>query len=260
MKLFVNGAEVFAATGGREFDKALPTVVFIHGAGFDHSTWALHTRWFAHHGFGVLAPDLPGHGRSAGPSLSSIADMADWTAALLDAAGAAKAHLIGHSMGSLISLETAARHPDKVSALSLIGTAATMTVGPDLLKAAEANEQDANDMVSIWGLGFKAELGGSLAPGLWMHGGAQAVLKHCEPGVLFRDLSACNASNALTAAASVKVPTTLILGERDMMTPVKAGKALAAAIPHAKTIVVPGAGHMIMAERPDELLAALRGG
>ena len=87
MKLSVNGAEVFVATGGREFDRSLPTVVFIHGAGFDHSTWALHTRWFAHHGFGVLAPDLPGHGRSAGPSLSSIADMADWTAALLDAAG-----------------------------------------------------------------------------------------------------------------------------------------------------------------------------
>lgn len=258
MKLTVNGAEVFVATGGREFDKSLPAVVFIHGAGFDHSSWALHTRWFAHHGFGVLAPDLPGHGRSR-PSLASIAEMADWTTALLDAAGVSKAHLIGHSMGSLISLETAARHPGKVSALSLIGTAATMSVGPDLLKAAEANDQDAIDMVSIWGLGFDAELGGSLAPGLWMHGGAQAVLRHCEPGVLFKDLSACNSyANALTAAASVKVPTTLILGERDMMTPAKAGKALAAAIPHAKTVVVPGAGHMIMAERPDELLAALR--
>ena len=260
MKLSVNGAEVFAATGGREFDKSLPSVVFIHGAGFDHSTWALHTRWFSHHGFSVLAPDLPGHGRSAGPSLTTIADMADWTAALISAAGAPKAHLIGHSMGSLISLETAARHPDKVSALSLIGTAATMTVGPDLLKAAEANEQDALDMVSIWGLGFKAEIGGSLAPGLWMHGGAQAVLKHCEPGVLFKDLSACNSyANALQAAASIKVPATLVLGERDMMTPVKAGKALAAAMPHAKTVMVPGAGHMIMAERPDELLAALKG-
>ena len=141
MKLSVNGTEVFAATGGRDFDKSLPAVVFIHGAGFDHSTWALHTRWFAHHGFAVLAPDLPGHGRSTGPSLGSIAEMADWTAALLDTASAAKAHLIGHSMGSLISLETAARHPDKVSALSLIGTAATMTVGPDLLKAAGIGEE-----------------------------------------------------------------------------------------------------------------------
>ena len=259
MKLSVNGAEVFAATGGREFDRLLPAVVFIHGAGFDHSAWALHTRWFAHHGFGVLAPDLPGHGRSAGPSLASIAEMADWTAALLDAAGATKAHLIGHSMGSLIALETAARHPEKVSALSLIGTAATMTVGPDLLKAAEANDDAAIDMVSIWGLGFKAELGGSLAPGLWMHSGAQRVLQQCRPGVLYNDLAACNAyQNALTAAATVAVPTTVILGERDMMTPAKAGKALAAAVPNARTVVLPGAGHMMMAERPDELLEALK--
>jgi pimeloyl-ACP methyl ester carboxylesterase len=259
MNLTVNGKEVFAATGGREFDKSLPAVALIHGAGFDHSAWALHSRWFAHHGFAVLVPDLPGHGRSKGPALKTIAEMADWIAALLDAAGAAKAHLIGHSMGSLIALEAAARHPAKVSALGLIGTAATMTVGPDLLKAAEANDHDAIDMVSIWGLGFEAEIGGSLAPGMWMHGGAQRVLQHCAPGVLFSDLSACNSyQDALAAGAKVAVPTTLILGEKDMMTPAKAGKALASAIPQARTVVLRGAGHMMMAERPDELLAALK--
>ncbi len=196
----------------------------------------------------MLAPDLPGHGRSGGAPLPTIAAMADWTAALLDAASVSTAHLIGHSMGSLIALETAARHPARVSALSLIGTAATMTVGPDLLKAAEANDHDAVDMVSIWGLGYQAELGGSLAPGLWMHSGARRVLQNCRPGVLFNDLSACNAyQNAL------------ILGERDMMPPARAGKALAAALPKARTVVLPGAGHMMMVERPDELLAALQG-
>ncbi|MDO9060317.1 MAG: alpha/beta hydrolase, partial [Bradyrhizobium sp.] len=245
---------------GREYDKSLPTIVLLHGAGFDHTTWALHSRWFAHHGFGVLAPDLPAHGRSGGAPLATIADMADWTAALLDAAGAATARLVGHSLGSLIALETAARHPARVTALSLIGTAATMTVGPDLLRAAEANDHDAVDMVSIWGLGFQAELGGSLAPGLWMHYGAQRVLEQCRPGVLFNDLSACNAyQGALAAAAQIKVPATLILGERDMMTPARAGKALAAALPNSRTVVLPGAGHMMMAERPDELLAALQG-
>ena len=260
MKLSVDDLETFVATGGRDFDRSLPTVVFLHGAGFDHSAWALHDRWFAHHGYSVLAPDLPRHGRSKGSSLGSIAEMADWTAALLDAAGVTKAHLIGHSMGSLIALETSARHPAKVSALSLVGTAAVMTVGPDLLKAAEANDHAAIDMVSIWGLGFRAELGGSLAPGMWMHGGAQSILERSPPGVLFRDLSTCNAyQNALTAAAEVKVPVTFILGERDMMTPAKAGKTLAAAIPNARTVVLPGAGHMMRAERPDELLAALRG-
>jgi pimeloyl-ACP methyl ester carboxylesterase len=163
-------------------------------------------------------------------------------------------------MGSLIALETAARHPAKVSALGLIGTAATMSVGPDLLKAAEANDHEAVDMVSIWGLGYQAELGGSLAPGLWMHFGAQRVLEQNRPGVLFNDLAACNAyQNALAAAAKITVPTTLILGERDMMTPAKAGKTLAAAIPNSRTVVLRGVGHMMMVERPDELLAALQG-
>ena len=260
MQLSVNGVETFVATGGRDFDCSLPTIVLLHGAGFDHTTWALHSRWFAHHGYGVLAPDLPGHGRSSGAPLQAIADMADWTAALLDAAGVAKAWLVGHSMGSLIALEAAARHPDKVSALGLIGTAATMTVGPDLLKAAEANDHSAVDMVSIWGLGFQAGLGGSLAPGLWMHSGAQRVLEQCRPGVLFNDLNACDAyRNALAAAAQIRVPAAFILGERDMMTPAKAGKALASALPNSRTVVISGAGHMMMVERPDELLAALQG-
>jgi len=258
MKLSVSGHEAFVATGGRDFDASLPAVVFLHGAGFDQSAWALHSRWFAHHGYGVLAPDLPGHGRSVGPALRSIAEMADWTVALLAAAGADKAHLVGHSMGSLIALDAAARHPQRVSALSLIGTAAAMTVGPDLLKAAEANDQGAIDMVSIWGLGFQAELGGSQAPGLWMHGGAQSTLQRCPPGVLFSDLAACNAyQDALSSAARIAVPTTLILGERDMMTPAKTGKVLAAAMPQSRTVILPGAGHMLMTERPDAVLAAL---
>src|SRR4030081_2969270 len=124
MQLSVNGFDTFVATGGRDSDRSLPTMVLLHGAGFDQSSWALHSRWFAHHGYGVLAPDLRGQGRSSGAPLPAIADLADGTPALLDAAGAAKARLVGHSMGSLIALETAARHPARASALSLIATAA----------------------------------------------------------------------------------------------------------------------------------------
>ena len=260
MQLSVLGVGTFVATGGKPFDPALPAVVLLHGAGFDHSVWALQSRWFAHHGFAVLAPDLPGHGRSGGAPLATIGEMADWTAALIAAAGAQNAELIGHSMGSLIALETAARHPARVSALGLIGTTATMAVGPDLLKAAETNDPAAIDMMTIWGLGYHAELGGNLASGLWMHGGAMRVLENNRPGVLFSDLSACNNyQNALAAAAQVTVPTTLVLGERDMMTPLRNGKTLAAAIPNARTVVLPGAGHSMMTERPDEVLKALKG-
>src|SRR5436853_5556215 len=115
MYLVVDGVRTFAGTGGRDFDPALPLVVFVHGAGLDHTVWALLARWFAHRGCGVLAPDLPGHGHSDGTPLDSIAALADWTAALMTAAKTGSATIIGHSMGCLVAIETAARHPDRVS-------------------------------------------------------------------------------------------------------------------------------------------------
>jgi pimeloyl-ACP methyl ester carboxylesterase len=120
MYLLVNGAKTFAGTGGRDFDPALPLVVFVHGAGLDHTVWSLLARWFANRGASVLAPDLPGHGRSGGEALGSIAALADWTAAFIAAAKAGGATIIGHSMGCLVAVETAARHPDKVGGIGLI--------------------------------------------------------------------------------------------------------------------------------------------
>jgi pimeloyl-ACP methyl ester carboxylesterase len=259
MQLVVDGGRTFAGSGGRDFDRALPLVVFLHGAALDHTVWALLARWFAHRGFGVLAPDLPGHGRSGGEPLGSIAAMADWTAALIAAAGAGSAAIIGHSMGSLVALETAARHPARVTALGLIGAAAAIPVSRDLLDAAAADDHAAIDMLRIWGYGFRAGIGGSLAPGLWMLGGAERLLEHSRPGVLFKDLSACNDyRDGPAAAAKVTVPATLVLGERDLMTPAKAGKALGAALPNARIVTLAGAGHMLMSERPDEVLDAVR--
>jgi pimeloyl-ACP methyl ester carboxylesterase len=259
MRLVVKGSEVFAGSGGRDFDPALPAMVFLHGAGFDHTVWALLARAFAYHGFGVLAPDFPGHGRSAGAPLSSIAALADWTAALIDAAGVRSVRLVGHSMGSLVALETAARHPAKVTALGLIATAAPMRVSDDLLNAAKVNDHAAVDMISIWGHGYRATLGGSLAPGLWMLGGGERLLERARPGVLFADLSACNDyRDVLAAAAKAAVPSVVILGSRDMMTPAKSGKAVAAAMANCRLTMLEGAGHMLMSERPDEVLAALR--
>src|SRR5260370_37303500 len=107
MHLVVNGVEAFVGTGGRKFDPALPLVVFLHGAGLDHTVWALLTRWFAHRGCGVLAPDLPGHGQSGGEPLASVNAVADWTAALIATSTAGSARVISHSMVSLVSLEVA---------------------------------------------------------------------------------------------------------------------------------------------------------
>lgn len=259
MQLAVGSKQVFVGTGGREFDPSLPAIVFLHGAGMDHSVWALLARAFAHHGFSVLAPDLPGHGRSAGPALTSIAALADWTAALIDAARVTTARIIGHSMGSLVALETAARHPQKVTALGLIATAAPMRVSDDLLSAAKADDHAAVEMISIWGEGYRATLGGSDVPGLWMLGGSERLLESAQPGVIFADLSACNAyHDALTSAAKIAVPSHVIQGSRDVMTPPKSGRAVADAIPGCRLTILEGAGHMLMSERPDEVLKALR--
>jgi pimeloyl-ACP methyl ester carboxylesterase len=259
MELTVNGTKIYAGTGGRDFDPALPAIVFLHGGGCDHTVWALLARWFAHRGYAVLAPDLPGHGRSGGDVLGSIAAMADWTAALIVASGAGKAAVVGHSMGALIALEAAAQHRDKITALALIGAAAAMPVSGDLLAAAEANDHDAIDMVSIWGNGFAAGLGGALVPGAWMVGGTERLLERAKPGVLFGDLSACNGyRDGLASAAKVTAPVTLVLGERDLMTPLKGGLQLSATLPKARAVTLKGAGHMLMSERPDEVLAAIK--
>jgi pimeloyl-ACP methyl ester carboxylesterase len=259
MQLQVDGVKTYAGTGGREFESKLPLVVFLHGAGLDHSVWALLARWFAHRRCTVLAPDLPGHGRSGGEPLASIAAMADWTAALIAASGASTATLIGHSMGSLIALETAARHPERASSIALIGTAAAIPVSPQLLAAAKLNQHQAIDMVCTWGYGFRASLGGSLAPGLWMRGGAERLLERSRPGVLYADLVANNEyRDGLNSAAKVRAPAIVILGERDMMTPARNGVALARALADARVVVLKGAGHMLMSERPDEVLDALR--
>ena len=257
MPLEVQGFPVFATTGGAPHDPTQPLIVFLHGAGMDHSVFALQSRWFAHHGWRVLAVDLPGHGRSGGAPLADIQALADWTAELVATQGG-QAALVGHSMGALIALATAARHPESVSAIGLIGVAEKMPVHPDLLKAAKEGHHDAVDMVAIWGLGGSATRGGAPSPGQWMLGAALRLIEQAPPGALYADLSACNAyASALEDAAKVACPAALALGERDMMTPVKSGLALAAHIDGAKATVLPGAGHMMTVERPTETLAAL---
>lgn len=258
MELRVEGKKVYAATGGKAFDPALPAVVFMHGAGMDHTVWALQTRWFAWHGRGVLAVDLPGHGRSEGPALDSIDALAEWVFALLDAAGVESAALIGHSMGALIALEAAARRPERVRALALCGCAAEMPVSEKLLNAGLAGEHLAYELITDWGLGRRAHMGGAEAPGTWTAGGTLRLLEHGRKGVVGIDLRACDRyKGAAAAIGKVKVPTVLVLGSNDRMSPAKAAAPLAA-IPGAKTIVVGEAGHMMMTEQPGRTLDALR--
>ena len=253
----VGGSRVHALTGGAAFDPSLPSVVFLHGAGMDATIWSLQTRWFAHHGFSVLALDFAGHGRSEGAPLSTIEAMADWVSAALLAVAAPPTAVVGHSMGSLVALALAANHPERVSRLALMGTALEMKVGPDLQASADAGSAEAIDMVNLWGHGSRAELGHAETPGVWMTGCGQRLLERANPGVLASGLRACAEFKAGPIAAKVGLPTLILQGSRDMMTPLKAARALAAALSDAKLKVFPDAGHMIMIENGGAILAAL---
>ncbi len=264
MLLNVQGNEAYCYTGGKSFSPELPTVVFIHGAQNDHSVWVLQTRYFAHHGFGVLAVDLPGHGRSKGVPLTSVEAMADWLLALLDAAGVQQAALIGHSMGSLIALETAFRAPARVGKLALIGTAYPMKVSDMLLDASKNDEQKAIDMVNIWSHSSIAHKPSCPGPGFYVMGGSQRLMQRISGlnpvQVFYTDFSACNAyANGEAAAQSLACPALLLLGKRDMMTPPKATAVLRKSIPHCEVVQVNNCGHALMAEQPDTVLEALFG-
>lgn len=257
MELRVDGKAVFVATGGRDFSAEMPVVVMIHGAGMDHTVWALQARSLAHRGRAVLAVDLPGHGRSAGPALTSIAQMSGWLTRLLDIVSIEEAALCGHSMGSLIALEAAAAAPKRVRRLALLGVAAKMPVHPDLLAAAKADPRLAAHLILSWGHGPVGHFGGHPAPGLWLMGGGQSLLERAEAGVLASDLEACNGYDTAPIASRIACPTLLLLGSRDHMTPPAKARALAAAIPGAETVLLPGVGHMMMSEAPDAVIDAL---
>ena len=258
MNLQVDKRRAFAYTAAHELEAAKPTVVFLHGAGLDHSWWGLQSRYFGYHGFNVLALDLPGHGRSEGPPLATIESMADWVGKILDEKKIRKAILVGHSMGALVSLEFAARYPERAERIALIGVAYPMKVSEAFLDAAKRNDQSAYDMETIWGHAAQVPLSGNPNPGMWMYGDTLARLARLAPGVLHNDLTACSAYAAgMESAARIGCPALFVLGSRDAMTAPRNAQALIGQIKGAKAVEIRFSGHSLMAEAPDATLDAL---
>lgn len=259
----VQGVDAYCYTGGKPVDAARPTVIFIHGAQNDHSVWALQSRYFAHHGFNVLALDLPGHGRSKGAAMDSVEKIAAWVLQMMDAVGVDKAMLVGHSMGSLIALEASHLAPARVTQLAMLGTTYPMKVSDALLATSKDNEQAAIDMVNIFSHSSMAQKPSCPGPGFYVMGGARRLMQRMSqinPQQLFyTDFFACNAyANGQVAAEAVRCPVLFIFGSKDMMTPARSTKALTGAIAHGKVVQV-DAGHSLMSEQPDAVLDALFG-
>lgn len=255
MKCAVRQHTAFYGTGSAPHRADAPNICFIHGAGFDHSVWVMPARYFARHGYNVVALDLPGHGRSAGPGLNTIADMADWVLELLDTANIQQSVLVGHSMGTLIAMNIAANHPQRVGRMALLGTSSPMPVGAPLLAAAADNDPAAIDMANTWSHAVSGELDASAMPGTHNRVVGERWLERMQQGVYFADLTACN--EFAIDPAQVAAPTLVIAGTADRMTPPAAGRLVAQSVQSGTLRLLPGCGHAMLAEQPNLVLDAL---
>ena len=263
MLFTVQSASLYAYTGGKTFNPAQPTAVFIHGVLNDHSVWILQTRFFAHHGWNVMAIDLPGHCKSTGAPPVSVEAAADVVLALLDAAGLERAALIGHSFGALIALEAAARAPQRVSHLALLGVAYPLRVSAALLEASVSAPEKAIAMVNVFSHSMLAPPPSALGPGTWIYGASRALMRrvlasNTETNVFYTGFKACDSYTGGEAAMEkVQCPVLFVLGNADQMAPPKGAQSLTKLAPTARTAMVP-AGHQMMVEAPEEVLAALK--
>lgn len=258
MKVTIDNHDVFYSTGKRDPDPAQPNIVFVHGTALDNTTWTLYSRYYARRGYNAYAMDFPGHGHSAGQPLESIEAMADWLAKFMDAVGIDSATLVGHSMGGLVSIETAIRYPDKVNKLALLGVALPMPVAPPFLDAARDNQQAAIDMFVLFGFDYRAQLGGNPLSGINMFNAGVRLVERAHNGVMFSGLNACNNYTPDEAhLRKVKCSSALIIGRDDVMTPYTRAVKLAGQLDNARVMDIPECGHMLMAERPEEVHIAL---
>lgn len=258
MNFIVEGYPAYAYTGGTPGAPRQPAIVFLHGAALDHTAWHYPARYLAHHGFGALAVDLPGHGRSPGTPRTSVAELARWTASFLDAAGMATAHVAGHSLGSLVAIELAIRYPERVGRLALLGAAAPMPVGEAFLAAARDDAPEAFDMQATWGHARGSVLAASAIPGMTLVGAGRQLLGRSRPGVQYADLRACHEwVPPMDAIRALAAPTLVLAGRGDQMTPYRAGEALAREIPAARFVAI-DAGHNLPGEAPRAVAHALR--
>ena len=258
MRIQLDDQQVFLATGSRPFDSGKKSVLFVHGAGMDHSIWVMPARHFARHEWNVVVPDLPGHGRSEGTALDVIDDIARWLTRLLDQLQIESAAVIGHSMGSLIALSFAAANPQRVTHLALLGTSEPMPVAEQLLDAAKDNSHDAIDMANTWSHSPRGRLGANPNPGLWMYAGGERLLERATDSVFYNDLRACNGFQmADEHLAEIRCPTLVISGTSDLMTPARRGKDVASHIQNTTLVSLAGCGHAMLSERPNEILDAL---
>ena len=239
-----NRGEMWAAIHSRKQTK--PSAVFIHGAGGSHLSFPASLRNLQ--SIQPVLIDLPGHGASAGAGRKTIGDYALDVVALMDACPIDSAIIIGHSMGAAIAQRLALQHQSRVRAMVLIGSGARLPVNPALVTGiiAEPDRTISNMVRWMWSRNANAIMVEQTAK----------IMRATPPSVIQSDLIACDSFDVRDRLPSVTVPTLVLAGENDKMTPLSLNEELAGGIVDSELAVIPGAGHMVQLEQP-ELTAEL---
>lgn len=259
MKVSVSDKQTYIYTNNKALDPSKRSVVFIHGAGFDHSVWTLFARHFSRHNWNVVAIDLPGHGRSEGPVLESIEQMSAWIIDVINTVGLQDVALVGHSMGSLITIEAASKLAARVTKVVLIGSISPMPVSDPILDATATKPGAAHSMLTSFGFSKLNLMGGNPNPGMWMVSDSMRRYEDEVQAALDKDMRACNAyRRGLDAASEIMAPTLMLHGDADRLTPLRSTKPLLSALNDGRIDVIPDAGHSLMVEDPNHVLDQLK--
>ena len=223
--------------------KKRPPVILIHGAGGNHLSWPPQIRRMADER--IYALDLPGHGKSEGLGKQSIDDYADDIIAFMKELKISAAVMVGISMGSGIALTLALKYPKKVLGLGLLGAGARLRVAPAILETA-GNPNTFESAVELINANcFSATTAQSLLDL------SKVQMLEMRPPVLLGDFLACNAFDVTSQLGQIKIPTIIVCGAEDKMTPLKFSELLQNGIANSQLHVVENAGHLVMAEQPD---------
>ena len=239
---------MFVSTGGMDFDKKRPSILLMHGSGLTHIVWSLHEQFYVNQGYNVLSVDLPGHGNSEGPSLKSIEEISDWIKSLMGVLDIKKLIIIGHSQGSLVGIDFAARYPNLTNSLVLVAGSYKMPVNQDLIDYAEAGDEKAVLLMMKWGYeGSKAFIGGN--PVKKIINSSREIRE-----VLAVDLNACNNyKGGKESLGKINCSTLCIFGDLDKMVPLEVGNKMSSMIKNAEKKVINNCGHMIIFEKAFEM-------
>jgi len=237
----IDGKQISYWTGRKGILEGRETILFIHGAGGGQYTWSYQKGFFEKE-FNPIVIELPGHGESEGEGEKEIGRYAEHVYAFQKAVGLQKVFLVGHSMGGAIVQTLGLIHPEVIKGIVLVGTGAKLKVLPMILDGVKADFEETVRKITQFSHSRKTPL-------VFIERGIADMLQ-CRPEVLYGDFAACDRFDVMKEVEKIDLPTLILCGEDDELTPVKYSQFLHSRIKGSKLEILPNAGHMLMMEAP----------